>query len=218
MRWRLIEFPRLRRFGKCAGLWWHNLFSRLRESPDQCRRCGCELEELPAGAVCPECGATTPLDHTFPTRINIPADPTATHAEPTDVIPVIWEFLHRARMFDTDVKRQFALTDSFLRAVVSKQIPQNGTLADGTEYDKHGCGVRVVRAGVHLDFDYSDGTRIDSFGVDRLSEFIQTCAGFPALTQAQLKTACDELVKQDILISKYDYYILIREDAVGLAS
>ncbi len=54
---------------------------------------------------------------------------------------------------------------------VTRDIPQTGTLADGSLYFKHGYGCAVRSASGAIDFDFGENGEIDGFEPHRLSNF-----------------------------------------------
>ncbi len=91
---------------------------------------------------------------------------------------------------------------------VGNGIEQQGTLADGGRYYKHGYGIAVHGGdGVVVDFDFGDSGEITGFNVSRLwgfSAFTPHRCGFTS--EAELKRVFDLAVGAGEL--RYSGYIL----------
>ena len=196
-------------------VWWGRRTKR-RAMTGVCLKCGYDMQGLAAHGQCPECGSAHVSATPRPTRkASKPIALKRIAKIKPDVLALIHDFLSRARALDAQARQEFGLTDSLLAAVHSRVIPQIGFLSDGTEYYKHGRGVRFEKRGLLVDFDYSDGMTINTVGAWGLRDFAETSSRYPTFSEDEIKAVCEELVREGILVPDHGRFTLTKSIALA---
>lgn len=117
------------------------------------------------------------------------------------MIQLIHDYTTMTKAAAAQLRRELGSQD-LLQAWQQRQVPQRGSLSDGSAYQFHGIGCSIERADdIDLDFDFGPGGRADGFDAWRLWRFAKQFPGkYPDLQQRNaVEKALQVLVDQGVV-------------------